>query len=224
MPRRPRSGTGGLVFHVYNRTAGRITLFQSAADYSAFERIITEANEHVTMRLLSYALMPTHWHLVLWPFNDTDLSRYMHWLALTHVRRWQVSHGTLGTGALYQGRFKAIPVQDDRHFLIVCAYVERNPVRRGLVTRAQDWPWSSAWQERLPWQPVIDTWPVPKPTHWPEMLAADERPRVGQLIRSCIRRGIPFGDRRWRTQALEQMDAKMRATKRGRPKVYKPPD
>jgi putative transposase len=51
-------------------------------------------------------------------------------------------HETRGTGPVYQGRFKALPIETNRHFITVCRYVERNAVRAGLVTRARDWPWS----------------------------------------------------------------------------------
>jgi putative transposase len=77
--------------------------------------------------------MPNHFHLVLWPRGDGDLSRWMQWLLTSHVRRYHRHYG--GSGHVWQGRFKAFPVQKDRHLLIALRYVERNPVRAGLVER-----------------------------------------------------------------------------------------
>ena len=65
---------------------------------------------HPRLRLLTFCLMPNHWHLVLWPQADGDLSGFMHRLTMTHTMRWHHAHGTLGTGPLYQGRFKSFPV------------------------------------------------------------------------------------------------------------------
>src|SRR6266850_1096513 len=98
------------------------------------------------MRVLAYCVMPNHWHLVLWPRADGDFSHYVGWLTLTHTQRWHAYQHTVGTGHLYQGRFKSFPVQTDEHVLTVCRYVERNPVRAGLVPQAEHWRWGSLWQ------------------------------------------------------------------------------
>ena len=84
----------------------------------AFERILGEALAHVPgVRLLAYCLMPNHWHLVLWPRRDGELSDFGRWLTLTHTQRWHAHHHDVGTGHLYQGRFKSFPVAEDEHFL-----------------------------------------------------------------------------------------------------------
>src|SRR5216683_6012892 len=80
---------------------------------------------------LGYCVMPNHWHLVVWPERDGDLSEIMRWLTLTHTQRWHAKHHTQGTGPLYQGRFKAFPVAKDEHCLCVLRYAERNPRRAG---------------------------------------------------------------------------------------------
>ena len=67
------------------------------------------------LRLHGYCLMPNHWHLLAWPREDGDLSRFVGWLTLTHTQRWHAHHRTAGTGHLYQGRFKSFPVQSDEH-------------------------------------------------------------------------------------------------------------
>jgi putative transposase len=131
MPRRPRFASAGYVFHVLNRAAGRRRIFENDADYAAFERVLHTAGERVPMRLLAYCVMPNHWHLVLWPRGDDDLSEYMRCLTVTHTQRWHLAHGTSGTGPLYQGRFKSFPVEADEHFYRVCRYVERNALPAG---------------------------------------------------------------------------------------------
>ncbi len=143
MARRPRTALGGLAYHVMNRVSGKQDLFEDSGDYEAFERVLSEARERERMRVCAYALMPNHFHLVLWPRGDGDLSRFMQWLTMTHTQRWHAHRHNVGHGHLYQSRFKSFPIQTDEHFLKVCRYVERNALRARLVERAEDWVWGS---------------------------------------------------------------------------------
>jgi REP element-mobilizing transposase RayT len=133
MGRPKRAADGGLVYHVLNRANARMTIFENDADYAAFEQVLEEAVERTGTRLLAYCLMPNHWHLVLWPREDGELSRFTGWLTLTHTQRWHAHRHSSGSGHLYQGRFKSFPVQDDNHFWTLCRYVERNALRAKLV-------------------------------------------------------------------------------------------
>src|SRR3954468_23181959 len=87
--------------------------------------------------------MPNHWHLIVWPRQDGELSRFVGWLTLTHTQRWHAHRHSAGAGHLYQGRFKSFPVQDDEHLYTLARYVERNGLRAGLTTHAERWRWSS---------------------------------------------------------------------------------
>jgi putative transposase len=77
MPRRFRCSDVGYVFHVLNRAVGRATLFRKSADYTAFEKILRQGWEQLGMGVLSFVLMPNHWHLVARPEQDGVLSRYL---------------------------------------------------------------------------------------------------------------------------------------------------
>jgi len=120
-----------MVYHVLNRAAGRVRLFTRAGDYAAFEAVLEQAWARLPTRLLSYCVMPSHFHLVLWPREDGELSEFMRWLTVTHTQRWHAHRGTAGAGLLYQGRFKSFPIQEDPNLLTVCRYVERNALRAG---------------------------------------------------------------------------------------------
>jgi putative transposase len=116
-----RAAQGGIVYHILNRANARLTIFEDEDDFIAFERVLAEAVTRHAMRLLAYCVMPDHFHLLLWPRGDGDLSRFMQWLTLTHTQRWHAHHRTAGSGHLYQGRFKSFPVQSDDHFLTSAA-------------------------------------------------------------------------------------------------------
>ena len=108
-PLRPTSAD--VVYHVLNRANARRTLFEDDGDYAAFARVLGRACERVSMRLLAYCVMPNHWHLVVWPRRDGDLSRFVNWLTLTHTQRWHQHRHTVGEGHVDQGRFTSFPVE-----------------------------------------------------------------------------------------------------------------
>ena len=76
MGRPKRAAKGGLIYHVLNRANARMMIFDKDEDFEAFERTLIEAVAKFNMRLLSYCLMGNHWHLVVWPRKDEDLSRF----------------------------------------------------------------------------------------------------------------------------------------------------
>jgi putative transposase len=135
MPRRPRLTTGGLAYHVLNRRAGRLPLFEKSADYAAFEKILQEAVARTRIRIATYCLMPNHWHLLLWPRQDGELSDVLRWITVTHSQRWHAHRHTAGTGPVYQGRFKSFPVQTDEHFLVEGKKRGRESFLDGLLRR-----------------------------------------------------------------------------------------
>ena len=143
MGRPLRAAEAGYVYHVLNRANARMTIFEKDEDDEAFERVLAEAVERTKTRLLAYCLMPNHWHLMVWPQADGELSAFVGWLTLTHTQRWHAHRHSAGTGHVYQGRFKSFPVQEDEHFYTVCRYVERNALRANLVSQAEQWRWSS---------------------------------------------------------------------------------
>jgi putative transposase len=219
MARRPRRLPGGFVFHVFNRSARKLTLFESPSEYWDFLAVLAEAQERVPMRLVSYCVMPNHWHLVAWPAADGELSRFMAWLTTTHAVRWRQRRDAVGQGVVYQGRFKAVPVQRDGHFLSLCRYVERNPVRAGLVTRAEQWPWSSAnpgAPDEL--RPALSPWPVERPADWRERVNTPEPEEITEALRSSLIRGRPWGSSDWQAEVTRTQGVAWPRRPVGRPR------
>ena len=194
MPRRIRLNQGGLVYHVLNRAAARRRLFDSPWDYLAFERCLEQARLRINMRILTYCVMPNHWHLVLWPWQDGDLSRFMKWLGTTHARRWQVAHQSTGGGPVYQGRFKSFPIELSDHLLRVCMYVERNPLRAGLVPAAQEWRWSGLCQRLNEIETVqLARWPVSPGANWVEYVNRPQAEAELAAVRKSVRLDQSYG-------------------------------
>ena len=96
MARIERVDVGDTIYHVINRANARVHIFNDDNDYRQFENILEEAVERFNMRLLAYCIMPNHFHLVLYPRDDGDLSKFMGWLSNTHTRRWHTVKNSIG--------------------------------------------------------------------------------------------------------------------------------
>lgn len=221
MPRRPRLAAGDLAYHVLNRRVGRLPLFEQPSDYAAFETILAEAHAATRIRLAAYCLMPNHWHLLLWPRHDGELSEVLRWITVTHTQRWHVQHKTAGTGPVYQGRFKSFPVQTDEHFLTVARYVERNALQAQLVSRAEEWQWSSLWRREQGDQKVtawLSDWPVDRPRDWVARVNRAHGAAELEALRTSVQRGRPFGDEGWVRRLCRRCGLESTLRPPGRPK------
>jgi putative transposase len=220
MPRTARIAPGSWAYHAMNRGCGRCTLFDTAKDFAAFERVIDYALERHRTRILAYCVMPNHWHFVLWPEADGELTGFLRSLTHTHTQRWHAFRHTAGTGHLYQGRFKSFPIQEDGHLLDVLRYVERNPLRANLVERAEQWQWSSLWRRERGSEKersVLSEWPVPRPGDWVEQVNRAETPAELEALRRSVRRGSPFGEATWVVETARALRLERTLRPPGRP-------
>jgi putative transposase len=220
MGRPLRATAGDLVYHVLNRANAGMGIFNTPEDYDAFERILGEAVRRVRMRLLAYCVMPNHWHLVLWPREDGDLSTFVGWLTLTHTQRWHAHRHSEGSGHVYQGRFKSFLVESDEHLWTVCRYVERNALRAGLCARAEDWRWSSVWRREsgdAECRAMLSAWPIVMPPDWLRRLNRAESRRDLEALRRCAYRGQPYGNDEWVERLTKRFGLESLFRPRGRP-------
>jgi putative transposase len=197
-------------------------VFHKDEDYEAFERILREGLDRYEVDLLAYQLMPNHWHLVLRPRRDGEMSRFLRWGTATHTMRYHAHYHTSGQGHVYQGRFKSFPVQDDDHFFTVARYVERNALRAGLVRRAEQWRWGSLWrwlQRPEPEPRLLAPWPLSRLPGWVarvnEPLTDDELASV----RGSVQRGRPFGEALWTASTARRLGLDSTLRPRGRPRI-----
>jgi putative transposase len=221
MGRPKRAAEGGYVYHVLNRANARMTIFEKDQDYAAFEHVLEEAVERTNTRLLTYCLMPNHWHLVVWPKQDGELSEFVGWLTLTHTQRWHAHRHSTGSGHVYQGRFKSFPVQEDGHFYTLCRYVERNALRANLVARAEDWRWGSLYRWNsgtVAEKALLAAWPLPRRPGWIDHVNAPQTEAELARLRRSVQRGSPFGDGRWFARTVQALGLETTLRPRGRPR------
>jgi len=221
MPRTARIAPGGYPLHVINRAIMRMRIFKREKDYALFERLLTEHCKETGMRILAYCLMPNHWHLLAYPVHDGDLSTFMHNLTNAHTRRVHTTTKTIGTGPLYQGRYKSFLIEDDKHLLTVLKYVERNAVRAGLVKQAEDWRWGSAWRRihgTAQQKHLLSSSPTPLPRRYVQWINEPESVEILKNIRTSVVKGVPFGTMSWVEKTVEAFGLEQTQRGVGRPK------
>jgi len=141
MPHIARLVVPGVPVHVVQRGNHSEDVFFSDLDRRVFLQLLERYSQRYHLCILGYCLMSNHYHVVCepetavsmaWTFRLTNHD-YSRWL---HTQRGQ-------NGQLWQGRYRSCPL-DDPHLWNALCYVERNPVRAGMVRHALEWPWSSA--------------------------------------------------------------------------------
>ena len=215
MPRKARIAPAGMVYHVLNRGNCRMEIFSKEGDYLAFIKLLEQGRQRAAMRVLAWCLMPNHWHLVLWPRRDGDLARFVGWISTTHVRRWRAHRSSDGEGHLYQGRYKSFIVARDSHLRTVLRYVEQNPLRAGLVQRAEQWRWCSAAAEP---ELACDPWPVQRPRDWAARLNHPLPQQALERLRASVKRGRPYGDEAWESRVVRRLGLEHTVRNPWRPK------
>ena len=217
MPRRLRHGLQGTAFHVMNRAVRRTILFESDQDYEAFLAVARESLTEFKIRVIAWEVMPNHWHFVVICDRIEEVSNWLHWLTGTHAIRWNLAHGTRGTGAVYHSRFKAVPIERETSLARVCRYVERNALRKGLVAAAELWRWGSLHAVCKNCHPIpLERWPIPRPVNWIEIVNRPENDAELEALRTLLKRNQPIGDPEWQKAVAPFIGLSMRPI--GRPK------
>jgi len=225
MPRPPRADEAGGLYHALNRGNLRADIFHKEEDYAAFERVLWEALKIHKVELYSYQLMPNHYHLVLRPLVDGEMSRFMGWIGGTHTMRYHAHYHTSGLGHVYQQRYKSFPIQDDEHFFVVCRYVERNALRAGLAASAEDWRWGSLWrwlQRSEPIPNLLSRWPLARLPNWVRRVNEPLSEKELIAVRLSAQRGCPMGDDGWKESIARRLNLESTMRPRGRKRVRFP--
>jgi putative transposase len=217
MPRRPRHKLTGVVFHVMNRAVRGTTLFHTNRDFEALTSTLCEGLAQSSVEVISYEVLDNHFHFVMICDRVADLSELMHWFQGKHANKWAGAHRARGRGYVYQGRFKAVPVQTSHSLFRVCRYVERNALRKNLVATAEQWRWGSLYARCNNCHPIpLAEWPIPPPSNWIELVNTPQTAEELADLRNCITRDQPIGDPDWVKAVAPFMGLTLRP--RGRPK------
>jgi putative transposase len=194
MPRHGRCVLPGVACHITQRGVDRRETFSSSSDHLAYLTLVRENATDAGVRLLAYCLMTNHVHLIAVPEREDSLAVLLRRVHGRYAQYYNIRHGR--TGHLWQNRFFACVLQED-HLWTALAYVERNPVRAGIVGCATDYPWSSAAAHvtGADTSELLDMswWRREGPADWARAIEGDD-PEAAAGLRRCTYSGRPYGD------------------------------
>jgi putative transposase len=216
MARLPRVLVVDVAHHVTQRGNARQVILANDPDRVAYLELLRHYAELHRLAVLGYCLMSNHVHLIVVPRTRLALSQTLKQTHGRYASYWNARQSS--SGHVWQGRFYSCPL-DDSHLWAGLRYVELNPVRAGMVSAAEEWPWSSATahhcsdvaNELLEMERWQTRWTA---AGWREYLAAGESPTDRSALRQCTPTGRPLGTAEF-VAALEQTTLRQPAPRKG---------
>ncbi len=226
MARLPRLVVPNQPHHIIQRGNDQNTIFRDADDYIAFLRWLREAAKQFNVAIHAYALMPTHLHLLVSPSDSAGLGRMMQWVGRHYVPYFNEKYKRAGT--LWQGRYKAVVIDFERYFLLCSRYIELNPVRVGLASAPEDYPWSSfAHHAGIKPDPVITDHPIfwalgntpfDREASYKALVEQGVSEREVEMLTQATLKGWPLGSENFKALLAKQVGRRVHPAKRGRPR------
>lgn len=141
MPRRYIQFVKGNYYHIYNRGAGRQSIFRKHEDYRDLLLKLKEVSHECEISVIAYCLLPNHYHWLVRQDGDTLLSKVSARVFGSYSQTFNLRYGRSGT--LFEGPFQAIPVGNDEYLRQLCLYIHANAVLHGIANAPQLWPYSN---------------------------------------------------------------------------------
>jgi len=192
MARMARVVIPGIPHHITQRGNRRMETFFSNTDYREYLYLMAEWCNRCKVKVLAYCLMPNHIHIIAIPETEDGLRRAIGEAHRRYTR--YINFQKKWKGHLWQGRFASFPM-DEEHTLVTARYIELNPVKAGMVKRAEDYAWSSAKAHLcgeddilVKVDPLLDRYPV-----WSELLLSQSSEEEYENLRRHERSGRPLG-------------------------------
>jgi len=231
MARQPRFRIAGIAQHVTQRGNNRQAVFFSEQDYLYYLKVLDETAEKEGCLIHAFVLMTNHIHLLVTPTTVDGISRMMQGLGRRYVS--YINKLEKRSGTLWEGRYKASLVGDDRYLLACMRYIEMNPVRASMVKRPQAYRWSSyrantngedvgvKISEHASFQSLVP---------WEEGVGRESREKYRQLvreqltdgelgeIRTATKSGLVYGNDPFQEKIAQRLQRKVQLGKAGRPK------
>ncbi len=216
MARIPRIVIPGYPHHIVQRGNRRQIVFFSDRDKNAYIQCLLESTVRFEIDIWAYCLMDNHVHLIAVPKHIDSLARGMGEAQRKYTRMIHFREGW--RGYLWQGRFLSYPL-DRMHLYAAVRYVEQNPVRAGLVTRAEEYPWSSAKAHVNKKKDLLlsDTVLIEEIDDWESYLATYDEVEIIEQIQKHASTGRPLGNEQFITE-LERLSGQTLKKKKPGPK------
>lgn len=227
MARLPRLIVPGYPHHIIQRGNDRQLIFRESGDYQFFLALLGEYAKRERVAIHAYTLMPDHLHLLATPVTTTSLPTMMQALGRRYVQYFNARYRRRGT--LWEGRYKAAPLQAELHLHDCMAYLDLNPVRAGIVNTAADYSWSShahyvgARQDRLLtphalyWQ--LGNTPFAREAAYAERVRRGVPPQLQQMLVDAVLKAWAAGDASFVDELQAKTSRRVTRRKAGRPRA-----
>jgi putative transposase len=227
MARQPRFVLPGQPHHVVQRGNDRQAIFLDSADQQRYLDYLLMLAREKGVAIHAYVLMTNHVHLLVTPTTADALSEMMKGLAGSYARWFNTKHGR--TGTLWEGRFRSSLIQQDAHFMACMRYIELNPVRSGLATSPQQYPWSSyrhhaglevsptVSDHSLYW--ALGNTPFDREAAYREFVAQGIASAEYQEISSAWKSALPYGSSDFKVRLAQESGCRVEPGRRGRPAI-----
>lgn len=140
MGRKPRMEYEGGTYHVIQRGNNRESIFKDEEDKDCLIGQLKQFKLPMGYNVFGFVIMENHYHLVLQTLNQ-PLQSVMQRVNYIYSRYFNKKYGHYGH--VFAGRYKAIPVFDDKYLLSLIRYIHQNPIKAGICRRAEEYRWSS---------------------------------------------------------------------------------
>lgn len=230
MARLPRLIVPSQPHHIIQTGNNNQDVFRDSEDYQAFLGWLGTAAKTYKVAIHAYGLMPNHLHLLVSPSDATGLGQMMQWIGRHYVPYFNQKYGRSGT--LWNGRYKTSLVDADKYFMPCSRYIESNPLRNGMVARAEAYPWSSyAHHAGLRHDELITDhaqyWalgntPFQREAAYIELSAQPLSAAETATIGAAVLKGWPLGSEQFKSALQTRMKRQVLPAKRGRPFKIKP--
>jgi len=140
----------GCYYHIYNRGAGRQTIFREERNYLYVLRLLKAVAGECDVAVIAYSLLPNHYHWLLRQDGEMPIGKVPTRVLGSYAQAFNRAYER--TGTLFEGPYKVLRVETDAHFMNLCSYIHLNAVHHGLVDAPDEWPYSNylEWIDRRP--------------------------------------------------------------------------
>lgn len=232
MARLPRLSLPDMPHHVLHRGNNRQTVFVDDEDFQHFSELLRQLAQTHLVAVHAFVLMPNHFHLLITPQTEQGLPLLMQALGRAYVRYFNARHGRSGT--LWEGRYRSTVVEPAAPLLQCIIYIDAKPQREGLVTKAEDYPWSSCSHHLgarpMPWlrDPAafwaLGNTPFAREASYAEMLAYGLSQRESAALADAVQGGWAMGSEDFVQSLQSKTVRRLHKKSAGRPRLTAPSD
>lgn len=226
MPRKPRFYVPGVAVHVVQRGNNRQAVYFDEQDYRHYLGWLKEGADRYGCAVHGYVLMTNHVHLLVTPCERESLVRMVQYLGRCYVM--YVNHAYGRSGTLWEGRYKGSLVSEDEYLLACYRYIEMNPLRAGMVSTPDEYPWSSHRANALGMEDVVvkphkrylalGRTPAERQAAYMGLFKTCVEPKNMEAIRKALQTGMPLGGEKFKAEIEAVLRNKVGHSSRGRPK------